>query len=258
MTSRIVVALAAVGTLACSNHPTKPSPQTNAAAPTITTQPASEGLTMGQGASLFVVASSATPITYQWFAGQSGDSSVPIAGATDWIYNTPNLLVTSAYWVRVSNGGGAVNSNTAVVDVRNAVPPAGDPFEDQLFALVNQQRAVGATCGSTSFPPVPALMLDASLQTAARLHSQDMALNHYFSHTSLDGRTFTQRIRTAGFTGSPIAENIAEGYPTPQMAFDGWMTSAGHCSNIMSSSFKFIGIGYAAPGPYWTVDLGGQ
>jgi len=262
ITSRIVIALAVSGAFACSNHPTKPSTPSGPAVPTITTQPASEGLTMGQGASLFVVASSPTPISYQWYAGQSGDSSMPIAGATEWIYNTPNLLVTSAYWVRVSNAGGGVNSNTATIDVRNVVTPAGDPFEDQLLALINQQRGVGATCGSASFGPVPALWFDLNLQAAARLHSQDMAINHFFSHTSLDGRTFTQRIRNAGYAFSPLAENIAEGYTTPQMVFDGWMSSPGHCTNIMSSAYLAVGIGYAvspggSTGPYWTADFGG-
>jgi uncharacterized protein YkwD len=88
-----------------------------------------------------------------------------------------------------------------------------------------------------------------------------MSLNHFFSHTSLDGRTFTQRIRTAGYGGSPLAENIGEGYGTPQEAFDAWMASAGHCTNLMSGSYQNVGIGYAAPssgfGPYWTADFGG-
>jgi len=38
------------------------------------------------------------------------------------------------------------------------------------------------------------------------------AAARYFSHTSLDGRTFDQRIRNAGYTGSsPLGENLAAG-----------------------------------------------
>jgi len=248
---------------ACSSHhPTSPSGQQPAAgSPNITTQPASEGLNQGQGASLWVVASGNGPLTYQWYLGQSGDGSTPIAGATESIYNTPNLLMTSAFWVRVSNSVGSASSTTATIEVRNAVSPTGDPFEDQVLMLINQQRAVGATCSGTAFPPAPGLAADAGLQSAARMHSLDMSLNHFFSHTSLDGRTFSQRIRTAGYGGSPIAENIGEGYPTPQDVFDAWMGSAGHCTNIMSGSFRNVGIGYAAQssgfGPYWTADFGG-
>lgn len=104
--------------------------------------------------------------------------------------------------------------------------------------------------------------MNASLQNAARLHSQDMAANGYFSHTSLDGRTFSQRIRAAGFMGSPLAENIAGGHPTPEIVVSGWMSSPGHCANIMSGSYQFVGIGYvyqpASPyAHYWTADFGG-
>lgn len=248
---------------ACSSHhPTSPGNQTPAGSvPTITTQPASEGLSQGQGASLWVVASGVGTLSYQWYLGNSGDLTTPIAGATGSIYNTPNLLASSAYWVRVSNSAGGTNSTTAFIDVRNAVPPSGDPFEDQLLVLINQQRSVGASCGGTMLGAAPGLALDASLQTAARMHSLDMSINHFFSHTSLDGRTFIQRIRTAGYNGSPLAENIGQEYATPQQVFDAWMASTEHCTNLMSGSYRNVGIGYAAMssggGPYWTADFGG-
>jgi len=259
----IILAFAGLGA-ACSGSPTRPSQQVvngSPGAPVITLQPSSEGLQVGQGASLFVEISSPTPVTYQWYYGVSGDASTPIAAATKRIYNTPNLLLSSSFWVRVSNSQGSVNSNTAHVEVRNALPPAGDPFEDQVLLLMNQARAAGAACGGTSMPPVPSLTMDASLQMAARLHSQDMALNNFFSHTSLDGRTFTQRIRNAGYAGSPLAENIGLGYADPQAVMNDWMASAGHCANIMSNALHVVGIGYAAAssnGPYWTADFGGQ
>ncbi len=88
-------------------------------------------------------------------------------------------------------------------------------------------------------------------------------MNSFFSHTSLDGRTFTQRIQNAGYLGSPLGEDIAGGYLTPQAVFDSWMASPGHCANIMSGSFQSVGIGYfflASPpfGQYWTADFGGS
>jgi uncharacterized protein YkwD len=257
-----LIAAIALASACSSHHPTSPSGQQPApGSPSITTQPAGEGLNQGQGASLWVVASGNGPLTYQWYLGQSGDGSTPIAGATESTYNTPNLLLSSAFWVRVSNSAGSANSTTAVIEVRNAVALTGDPFEDQLIVLINQQRAVGVSCGGTAFPAVAGLATDASLQTAARLHSLDMALNHFFSHTSLDGRTFTQRIRNAGFTGSPLAENIARDYSTPQMTFDSWMASSVDCTNLMSSAYQAIGIGYtpgSGSGPYWTADFGGH
>lgn len=136
-------------------------------------------------------------------------------------------------------------------------------MEDQVLVLVNQHRAAGATCGSTFYPSVPALAMQAQLRTAARAHSQDMATQNYFSHTSLDGRTFSQRIRNAGYMASPIGENIAAGYATPQAVVAGWMASPGHCTNIMNSGYRSIGVGYGTYSGstythYWTQDFGGS
>ena len=90
-----------------------------------------------------------------------------------------------------------------------------------------------------------------------------MATNSYFSHTSLDGTTFDERIWSAGYTGgSPLGENIAAGMSSPQSVVSAWMDSAGHCTNIMKAGFGDIGVGYAhlSGSPYrhyWTQDFGG-
>jgi len=147
------------------------------------------------------------------------------------------------------------------------IPPPPDPsataFENEVLTIVNQRRAAGATCGGTAYPPVAALAMNANLRLAAQGHSQDMATNNYFSHTSLDGRTYVDRIRAAGYTGSFLAENIAAGYGSPASVVNGWMGSTGHCQNIMSGSYRSIGVGYAFRagsqyGSYWTQTFGGS
>ena len=113
--------------------------------------------------------------------------------------------------------------------------------QNQVIQLVNVQRAkVGCR----------ALVLDARLSRAAQAHSIDMAKRRYFSHTSLDGRTFAQRIRAQGYTGSLIGENIAAGYPTPKAVMDAWMKSPGHKANILRCRYKAIGVGSAGGWPY--------
>jgi uncharacterized protein YkwD len=155
---------------------------------------------------------------------------------------------------------------------RTDVPGAPDPvtasaptvpFETDVLALVNQHRAAGATCGETAHPPVPPLYMHAQLVEAARAHSRDMAAQDYFSHTSADGRTFSQRIRAAGYSASPLGENIAAGYTSPPSVVAGWMNSPGHCRNIMSADFRAIGVGYAFAARssyrhYWTQNFGGR
>jgi YVTN family beta-propeller protein len=72
--------------------------------PTIVTQPSSQTIGSAQSATLSVVATGTPPLTYQWYQGQSGDTSSPIQGATGSSYTTPaSLPGTTSYWVAVSN-----------------------------------------------------------------------------------------------------------------------------------------------------------
>ena len=135
-------------------------------------------------------------------------------------------------------------------------------LEWQMLAEVNHYRSIGAVCGERSFGPAPALEMNTVLREAARLHSEDMGRQDYFSHTGLDGRDPGQRVRDVGFRGSgPVGENIALGASTAEVATRGFMDSPGHCENIMNPSYRVIGIGYVDSGSgarhYWTQNFGG-
>ena len=89
-----------------------------------------------------------------------------------------------------------------------------------------------------------------------------MATKNYFSHTSADGRTMAERINAAGYAWSALGENIAAGYPSVNAVVDGWMSSDGHCANLMNPNFRDIGFACVAGTStssyrtYWTLDLG--
>jgi PKD repeat protein len=85
--------------------------------PFINTQPVNQTILNGQTATLSANALSPTPLTYQWYQGQSGDTSNPIAGATASSYTTGPLNSSNFFWVRISNECGAVDSNTVLVSV---------------------------------------------------------------------------------------------------------------------------------------------
>ncbi|HKY66945.1 MAG TPA: CAP domain-containing protein, partial [Acidimicrobiales bacterium] len=89
----------------------------------------------------------------------------------------------------------------------------------------------------------------------AQAHSDDMAANDYFSHDSLDGRSFADRMRAAGYP-SPGGENIAQGQQGPQAVHDAWMNSSGHRANILNCGFTTIGVGLHAGTWTWTQDFG--
>ncbi len=140
-------------------------------------------------------------------------------------------------------------------------PAPWSDFEWEVLARTNEARAAGADCGGELFGPAGPLEMDEVIRVAARLHSQDMGAQDYFEHDSLDGRSFADRMREAGFGGpSPWGENIAAGQRTAADVVNGWMNSPGHCRNIMNPSYNVIGIGYAEDdsssfGTYWTQDF---
>lgn len=130
-------------------------------------------------------------------------------------------------------------------------PPApptatGGTEQDQILSLVNSFRGE-AGCG-----PVSA---DDQLAVAAQTHAEDMSARDYFSHDSLDGTTFDQRIRNAGYS-SPGAENIARGARTAESVMDMWMESDGHRRNILNCDLKTLGVGLERDGFYWVQDFG--
>jgi uncharacterized protein YkwD len=135
-------------------------------------------------------------------------------------------------------------------------------FEADALRIVNAYRAAGASCGARGvFAPALSLTLNTKLTSAAYGHSRDMADNNYFSHDSPDGRGMVDRINAAGYAWSTVGENIAAGYDTVQSAVDGWMSSDGHCANLMNPRFTEFGLACARNSAstyriYWTQDLG--
>ena len=128
----------------------------------------------------------------------------------------------------------------------------------KVVELTNAERAQ-AGCAPLNISP--------QLTRAAQGHSEDMALNDYFSHTSLDGRTFVERIEATGYPYWPGGENIAAGYRTPEDVMAGWMSSDGHKANILNCGYEDIGVGYYYLADdtgnvnyhtYWTQDFGSR
>lgn len=90
-------------------------------APAIPSHPSSTTISKGASVTLSVIATGATPLTYQWYIGSSGNTGSPIGGATGSSL-TVTPTATTSYWVRVSNSCGTANSNTATVTVTQPAP----------------------------------------------------------------------------------------------------------------------------------------
>ncbi|GGK28277.1 hypothetical protein GCM10010124_21150 [Pilimelia terevasa] len=161
------------------------------------------------------------------------------------------LLAVSALLVGAPVAAGALTAPAppAAPDVPAAEPTAE---EAEVTRLVNAERA-RAGCA--------AVVHQAQLHTAARLHSQDMADNGYFDHTSKDGRKPWDRARAAGYPSQFVGENIAMGQRDAQAVTDAWMNSAGHRANILNCQYRSTAVGVvvnAGKQPLWTQMFGGQ
>lgn len=69
--------------------------------PSITQQPGGSTITSGNSAFLSVTATGTPALTYQWFAGSTGNTSAPVNGGTSAAI-TVTPAVTTSYWVRVT------------------------------------------------------------------------------------------------------------------------------------------------------------
>jgi serralysin len=118
---------------------------------------------------------------------------------------------------------------------QTAPTPTNQNFIYRVLELTNIERS------KLGFFP---LTFNTQLLNAAANHSQNMALQDFFSHTGKDGSSLASRISATGYQFSAAAENIAAGSSTPEQVLSSWMNSSAHRANILNPNLKEIGIGY--------------
>jgi uncharacterized protein YkwD len=123
-------------------------------------------------------------------------------------------------------------------------------LQTATLCLLNEQRRSHG---------VKALRENDKLDLASIRYAQLMAKRNIFEHGD-----FVGRIRAAKYLSGArswrVGENIAWGtgsYATPAGIVKMWMNSSGHRHNILSSSFREIGIGVARGAPRGGVSGGG-
>jgi hypothetical protein len=127
--------------------------------------------------------------------------------------------------------------------------------ESDLLAQVNGFRASRG---------LSTLVVSDSLTMAAKWMATDMSVNNYFAHTSLDGRSPTQRMADAGYPAFATwaGEDLAAGYTAAPEVLQGWLNSPAHLAVLTNPAYRAIGIGrsYSSGsqfGWYWAADFGG-
>lgn len=124
-------------------------------------------------------------------------------------------------------------------------PGNEDDYAVQVLELVNAARA------EEGLSP---LVLDPAICVAASARSQELI--ETFSHTRPDGTDCFTVFAEFGISYMAAGENIAAGQKTPEAVMTAWMNSPGHRKNILSSSFKKLGVGLVKTESgykyYWT------
>jgi hypothetical protein len=130
-----------------------------------------------------------------------------------------------------------------------------DNAEQELVARINAFRAGRS---------LPTLVISDTLTAAAKWMSIDMGSRNYFAHTSLDGRSPTQRMADAGYPafGTWTGEDLAAGFTSTADVLNGWINSPAHYAVLVNPKYQAIGVGRGYTGGstygwYWTADFGG-
>ncbi|KAG7401885.1 hypothetical protein PHYBOEH_009465 [Phytophthora boehmeriae] len=110
---------------------------------------------------------------------------------------------------------------------------------DYHVLMLNAVNKVRASRG------LPKLCLNRKLQTAAQVHSNDMAKKNFLSHRGSNGSTMSSRVTAANYKWKSVAENIAAGQATVNAVMATWMASSGHRANILSTKNKMFNCAYA-------------
>lgn len=143
-----------------------------------------------------------------------------------------------------------VPNTPPVVDETPSIPSEDDTtnsdtnfmaaVETAIFNKVNEERAKAG---------VSTLTYNTTMQKYARIKSQDMGDNNYFSHEDLNGNLITTQMKNDGVSYKAWGENIAyisgvsDANALAEQFMTQWMNSSGHRANILSTNFSSIGVG---------------
>ena len=145
----------------------------------------------------------------------------------------------------------AAGSSPAAPATRSEATAGMDGLEAAIGRRINQVRQARG---------LAPLRTQRRLAAAADFHSRDMGRRGYFEHESADGTAFWRRIQrfygSRGFRTWTVGENLLWATDRFGAAFAvrEWMKSRPHRKNILSRTWREVGIGAvyfaSAPGEY--------
>lgn len=197
----------------------------------------------------------------------------PVSGAKRYVlklYREQTLIVQRTVWLKACASGtctvtlpalttrGEYRWNVTAFDATGSAVSGMRTFGVYPQAAITMLRLVNMERCARGISP---LALHPRLTKAAQRHSNDMAARNFVSHTGSDGTSPGLRMSQAGYNWQAWAENIAAGNSTAAATFNQWMASSGHRANLLSATYREMGLAFARNnasqyGMYWTQTLG--
>jgi len=137
--------------------------------------------------------------------------------------------------------------SSQTVPQRVSFPDRTGQLELQMWVLINRDRADPSNSRETR-GRAPALQWDDRLAAVARMHSEEMARNGYFSHEGADGSSPASRVSMAGIKWRSTGENIAScgSVSEAQSLFmNEPKFQQNHRWNILNVNYTHVGVGVA-------------
>jgi hypothetical protein len=145
------------------------------------------------------VAADVTPVTYQWYIGQPGTTTNPVAGATSSTYNA-SPSSTTTYWVRATGNCG-ISQDSAAATVIVCQSPQITQHPSNTTSMANSTRTLGVTATGTQL-------------------------------------AYAWFVGTSGTTTTPIGGNNSTVNVTPSVTTDYWVRVTGLCGTASSNTAK--------------------
>ena len=188
--------------------------------PTITAQPASQTVTVGQTATFSVAASGSGTLIYQW-----SKNGTPITGATSSSYTTPATTTSdngAQFNVSVTDAAGSVVSNSASLTVINAACSTDPTVPGTLTASTNASGQISLTWGASTAGTGCAITYNVYRSTTAGFTPSSANLTTTTTSTTYSdaglasNTTYYYIVEAANSVGTSAASNTASA-TTPEV-----------------------------------------
>lgn len=124
------------------------------------------------------------------------------------------------------------------IDIRYSILKEDESAEAKMIEQVNQEREKAG---------LGKLKMQTDLQEVARKYAEEMWQKQFFSHTSPEGVTTFDRLKSNKIKYIMAGENLALA-PNVNLAHRGLMDSPPHKKNILEPNFQKVGIGAISNG----------